>query len=71
MIGERTFVPLETRQPVTMEAKRASEVERPAVPKEAVAAPPKAPPAEVVIARDTPVLIDLRERRVLVESLER
>lgn len=71
VIGERTFVPLETRQPVTMEAKRASEVERPAVPKEAVAAPPKAPPAEVVIARDTPVLIDLRERRVLVESLER
>lgn len=71
IIGEQTFVPLETRQSVAREANRPAEVEAPAERRQPVEAPAKASPVEVTIARDAPVLIDLRERRILVESLER
>lgn len=82
VIEDRTFVPLGSRQTVTTPESQPAivapappvarePVEPPTVARSPVEAPPKAPPVEVIIARNTPVLIDLREQRVLVPSLER
>lgn len=72
VIEDRTFVPLETRRTVTPpEPTPPANVAPPDIPRTPVEPPPKAPPVEVTITRNDPVLIDLREQRVLVEKLER
>ena len=72
VIEDRTFVPLETRRTVTLpQPSPPADVAPPDIPRTAVEPPPKATPVEVTITRNDPVLIDLREQRVLVERLER
>ncbi|WP_232629201.1 OmpA family protein [Methylobacterium sp. Leaf118] len=70
VIEDRVFVPIEPRRTVTAPASPTAAVAPPPVVRSPVELP-QAPPAEVTIARNTPVLIDLREQRVLVETLER
>jgi len=72
VIEDRTFVPLGTRQAVALpEPSPPAAIEPPSTPRSLVEPPPKRMPVEVTITRNDPVLIDLREQRVLVETLER